>query len=130
MYTRPLRGLAVYSAYAACRRLCALRTGLNGNHAGKAYRDLTARYPDVHCIGVNFRFPGRGQRGTPVANVRGIVEIIMMLPGQQTAHVRRQAVELLCRYLGGDVILVDEICAMLDFQEQFAVQAPEDPRCR
>ena len=42
-------------------------TGLNGNHAGKAYRDLTARYPEVHSLGVNFRFPGRGQRDTPVA---------------------------------------------------------------
>ena len=83
-------------------------TGLNSNHAGKAYRDLTARYPEVHSPGVNFRFPGRGQRDTPVANVRGIVEIIMLLPGQQAARVRRQAAELLCRYLGGDVALVDE----------------------
>ena len=75
-------------------------TGLNGNHAGKAYRDRTARYPEVHSVGVNFRFPGRGQRDTPVANVRGIVEIIMLLPGQQAARVRRQAAELLCRYWG------------------------------
>ena len=32
-------------------------TGLNGNHAGKAYRDLTPRYPDAHSRGVHFRFP-------------------------------------------------------------------------
>ena len=31
-------------------------TGLNGNRAGKAYRDLTAMYPEVHSPGVNFRF--------------------------------------------------------------------------
>ena len=43
-------------------------TGLNGNHAGKAYRDLTARYPEVHSVGMNFRFAGRGQRDTPVAS--------------------------------------------------------------
>ena len=103
-------------------------TGLNGNHAGKAYRDLTARYPEVHSVGVNFRFPGRGQRDTPVASVRGIVEIIMLLPGQQAARVRRQAAELLCRWLGGDLSLVDEVCAIRGFQEVLAASRPEDPR--
>ena len=38
-------------------------TGLSSNHAGKAYRDLAARYPEVHSLGVNFKFTGRGQRG-------------------------------------------------------------------
>ena len=79
-------------------------TGMNGNHAGKAYRDLVARYPDVHSVGVNVKFPDsrgqKGQKSTPVADVRGIVEIIMLLPGQQTARVRPQAAELLVRYLG------------------------------
>ena len=28
-----------------------------------------------------FRFPGRGQRNTPVVDVRGIVEIVALLPG-------------------------------------------------
>ena len=44
--------------------------------------------PEVHFTGMNFRFPGRGQRNTPVAPARGIVEIIMLLPGQQAARVR------------------------------------------
>ena len=57
-------------------------------------------------MGVNFRFPGRGQRNTPVAPARGIVEIIMLLPGQQAARVRRMAAHLICRYLGGDLSLV------------------------
>ncbi len=103
-------------------------TGLNSNHAGKAYRDLTARYPEVHSVGVNFRFRGRGQRDTPVASVRGIVEIIMLLPGEQAARVRRQAAELLCRWLGGDLALVDEVCRIRGFQEEMAAQRPEDPR--
>ena len=50
-------------------------TGMTGNHAGEAYRDLAARFPEVHGTGVNFKFPGRGKRNTPVAGVRGIVEI-------------------------------------------------------
>ena len=73
-------------------------TGLNGNHAGKAYRDVATRYHEVHSIGVHFRFPGRGQRKTPVTDAKGIVEIIMLLPGHHAAQVRRQAASLLCRY--------------------------------
>ena len=46
-------------------------TGLNGNHAGKAYRDLATRHSEVHSIGVNFRFPGRGQRN-PLTLVRRV----------------------------------------------------------
>ena len=52
---------------------------------------LSIQYPEVHSRGVNFKFPGRGQRDTPVTTARGIVEIIMLLPGRQAARVRRQA---------------------------------------
>ena len=45
--------------------------------------------------------PRLGQRETPVTDARGIVEIIMILPGHQATLVRRQAAELLVRYLGG-----------------------------
>ena len=34
-------------------------TGMDGNHAGKAYRDLSTDYPEVHSLGENFKFPGR-----------------------------------------------------------------------
>ena len=37
--------------------------------------------------------------------------------------------ELLCRYLGGDLSFVDEVCRMRSLQEELAVQRPEDP-CR
>ena len=56
------------------------------------------------------KFPGRRQRDTQVSDVRGAVELIMLLPGRQAAQVRRQADELLVRYLGGDLRLVDEVC--------------------
>ena len=52
----------------------------------------------------------------------------MLLPGQQAARVRRQAAELLVKYLGGDLALVDEVCRLRGFQEEMAAQRPEDPR--
>ena len=33
---------------------------------------------EVHQVGVNFRFPGQGQRNTPVADARRIVEITIL----------------------------------------------------
>ena len=86
---------------------------------------LLNQYPEVGTNCSHFTFPGRGQRDTPVVDVRGIVEIVMLLPGRHAARVRRQAAELLCRYLGGDV---DEVCRIRGFQEQLAAQAQEDPR--
>ena len=52
----------------------------------------------------------------------------MQLLGGQAARVRRQAAELLCRYLGGDLSLVEEVCALRGFKEQSAVRTQEDPR--
>ena len=49
-------------------------TGVDGNHAGKAYHDLVADFPEVHSVGVNFKSPGRGQWETPVTDARGIIE--------------------------------------------------------
>ena len=51
----------------------------------------------------------------------------MLLPGLQASRVRRQACELLCRYLGGDVSLVDEVYQLRGLQEELAVRAPDDP---
>ena len=41
---------------------------------------LKAEYPEVTSGCCDFKFKGRGQRGTPVTCVRGIVEIVMLLP--------------------------------------------------
>ncbi len=43
-----------------------------------------------------------------MAEADGMVEISMLLQGHRTARVRRQAAELLVRYLGGDVAIIDE----------------------
>ena len=84
--------------------------------AAQDYRRLLNQYPEVGTNCSNLKFPGRGQGDTPVVDVRGIVEIVMLLPGQHAARVRRQAAELLCRFLGGDLALVDEVCKIRGFQ--------------
>ena len=69
---------------------------------------------------VLWQFPGERQRGTPVTDVRNIVELVMLLPGKRAATVRRQAAELLVRYLGGDIRLVDEVLQNRRDQEGYA----------
>ena len=104
---------------------------ITSKDANKAAQDIgliKERHPEVTQNLGDFKFAGRGQRITPVANARGIVEITMLLPGHQAARVRRQAAELLVRYLGGDLALVDEVCALRCLQVELAVQQPEDPR--
>lgn len=70
---------------------------------------LREQYPEVHTLCMNFKFPGPGQRETPVTCARGIVRIIMLLPCRAAAPVRAKAADVLVRYLGGDPSLVAEI---------------------
>ena len=103
-------------------------SGGSQHDAAWTLRRLSDPYPEVGTNCSLYKFKGRRQRDTPVTSVKGIVEIIMLFPGRQAARVRRLAAELLCRWLGGDLAIIDEVCALRGFQEELAVRAPEDPR--
>ena len=103
-------------------------TGKDANHAAQDVGYVKDRHPEVTQILGDFKFCGQGQKKTPVTDLRGAVELTFLLPGRHAARVRRQAAELLCRYLGGDLSLVDEVCRIRGFQAEMAVQRPEDPR--
>ena len=74
--------------------------GKDKNQAAEDLRRISTGHPEVKAICFDFKFPGRGQRDTPVTDAKGIVEIIMLQTTKRAARVRRQAAELLCRYLG------------------------------
>ena len=46
-------------------------------YAKDVWRDLVLQYPEVESCTRHFKFPGQGQRNTPVADARGIVEILV-----------------------------------------------------
>ena len=83
-------------------------TGLDSGNSSTAYTRLKEQYPEVTATSSLFKFPGRGQRDTPITCVKGAVIIVMLLPGRTAANVRKQAAGVLCRYLGGDLSLIDE----------------------
>ena len=103
-------------------------TGKSHHDVAQDFRRISEQYPEVGTKCSHFRFKGRGQRDTPITTIHGLVELVFLLPGRQAAQVRRQAAELLVRYLGGDLSLVDEVCRLRGFQEELAVRAPMDPR--
>ena len=54
-------------------------SGKDKNHAAEDLRRISTGHPEVNAICVDFKFPGRGQRDTPVTDANGIVEITMQL---------------------------------------------------
>ena len=63
-------------------------TGGSQHNAARSLRRLSDQYPEVGPNWSHLKFKGRGQRDTCVTDAKGIVEVIMLLPGQQAARAR------------------------------------------
>ncbi len=103
-----------------------LVTGCDQRHASHNFQRLVDNYPELHSRCVDFKFPGRGQRPTPVAHLRDLVEIAWLCPGRNAAEFRRTGAVTLCRTLGGDLSMIDEIRArraVLSDEDQEALLA-------
>ena len=57
-------------------------SGGSQHDAARSLRRLSDQYPEVGPNWSHFKFKGRGQRDTCVANAKGIVEVIMLLAGR------------------------------------------------
>ena len=102
----------------------AIVTGFSPNVASNTVQRLKEAYPEVTSDWCNFKFPGRGQRETPVTDAEGITQVIMLLPGRAAAIARQSAANVVVRYLGGDVSLVREVMANRDMQAQLEPEHP------
>ncbi len=87
-----------------------LVTGHDAKQASNTFANLQVTFPDVSQMVGHFKFPGRGQRPTPVAHLKDLIEIAWLCPGRNAAEFRRTGAVTLCRALGGDPALVDEVC--------------------
>jgi len=77
----------------------------------EVFRAMCQAYPEVVGNVYKYRFPGRGQRDTPVTGAKGAVTIVNLLPGPKAARFRAASAQILVRFLGGDETLVGEIRA-------------------
>lgn len=79
--------------------------GGSQHDAARTLRRISEQYPEVGPNWPLYKFAGRRQRDTPITDIKGIVELVFLLPGRHAARVRRQAAELLCRHLSGAIAL-------------------------
>ncbi|KAG5176767.1 hypothetical protein JKP88DRAFT_265318 [Tribonema minus] len=78
------------------------------NQASFTFKRLATELPDVASSCRQLRIYGNGKL-TPCADARTLVEIVWSLPGKPARAFRRTSATTVCRVLGGDVSLVDEI---------------------
>ena len=78
--------------------------GISANKASRTFGRMLKLFPEmrgaVNPLWVNCKFPGPGQRETPVADVRGIVRIIMLVPSRMTTPSREKICERVTAYIG------------------------------
>ena len=79
-----------------------------GNYANQVLARVEKTYPELTRKWCKLRINGKG-RETPVASVATLVEITWLCPGKAAMQFRRKGAETVCRVLGGDLTLVDEI---------------------
>lgn len=77
-------------------------------NAWQTLSQLKADNPDLLAKCMQLRINSQG-RVTPVADAATLVEIAWLLHGKKAASFKRTGAETVCRMLGGDLMLVDEV---------------------
>lgn len=60
-------------------------------HTAETLNRIADKYPEVRDFCVNFKFPGRGQRETPVTDEERMYQILMLCPGKRGYEFRKWA---------------------------------------
>jgi len=87
----------------------ALITGTDQKTASTTFKRIVETYPNVSAGCGIHQFSGRGQRATPVAHLSTLLEIAWLCPGKHAMEFRRTGAVTMCRALGGDLSLVEQI---------------------
>ena len=104
-----------------------LVTGNNARYAATEICTVCHRHREVSNKVRHLKFPGRGQRETPVGDIYAVVELIMVLPGRRAGLVRSEAARLFVKCYGGDPALAEQVIRNRERQEQLAREAPQHP---
>ena len=86
---------------------------------------LKMLYPQVVFLCNNvYKFKGKGQKPTPVVDARGFVTIVNLLPGLKAAEFRAKSADIIVRFLGGDLTLIEEIKRNAEMQANLPSDHP------
>jgi hypothetical protein len=80
----------------------------------QTWNNVKNDYPEVIQFLDYLKFKGSGQRETPCVNAKGLVLLLMQIPGEKAKQFRLAGADILVRYLGGDTTLIGEIEAIND----------------
>ncbi len=83
-------------------------TGNDHRYCAKIFSRTVKKCPELCTKCPPLRINGKG-RDTPVADAATLVEIAWLCPGRVAQDFKRKGAESVCRMLGGDLTLVDEI---------------------
>ena len=92
--------------------------------ARKVYKRLIIEYPEVVTNCHNFKFNGKGQRDTPITDAKGLIKIINLLSGPLAAKFRESCSNIIVKFLGGDLTLIDQIKTNNEIQQQLPENHP------
>lgn len=73
------------------------------------------------------KFKGRGQQETPVTDSKGLLRIMLYLPGPRAAHIREHVLTIANRYYAGDRSLCTEVREIASHLDQLEQTNPDDP---
>ena len=95
----------------------------------KTWSDIKKGHPDImitknYHFSDDYRLTKQGSKGSPVINASGAISIINVLPGALAASFRAAWSNIISRYIGGDVTLMDEIDRNRSIQAQAASDDP------
>ena len=75
----------------------------------EVWKRLCVQFPEVLTKCDNFKFPGKGQRETPVASREGILYIIGLLPGAVGRAYREETAKVFIAYLDASPELAENV---------------------
>lgn len=87
---------------------------------------LCETYEEVVAKADSFKFPGRGQQGTPVANRENILYLLGLLPGAIGRAYREEAARVFLEYLDADPKLAVRIYEKASVVDRKWIKARQD----
>ncbi|MEM9944707.1 MAG: hypothetical protein AAF810_01400 [Cyanobacteria bacterium P01_D01_bin.36] len=88
------------------------------NFQRSSIKNVTTLQTLTNCY--YWKFPGQGQRETPVANVRGCMEIAVLIPGKKAAKLRALMVDVFVRYFEADPEIAKDIIGRTESPKDLA----------
>lgn len=80
----------------------------DSSSSNTVFSRLKEDFPQLKSGCTRIRINGKGQL-TPVADAKTLIQIVMLLPGKASAKFRWDSAGTVCRVMGGDKTLLEEI---------------------